>query len=126
MSLNERQAKIAKFNRFKEVDLLIDLRRLGVLSSVTTSRPSSTGASCIKYNIKLKTVPSSTIEDMLTKAEAIVNSDAVLKVFGDMQKQKLLSISDLEHLTTFLGNSNKNSCIRSFWLPIITRPKTLV
>ena len=82
MSPNQRQAKIAKFNRFKEVDLLIDKRRLGVLSSVTTSRQSSTGTSCSKYNVKLKTVPSSTIEDMQTEADVIVNSDAVLKGFG--------------------------------------------
>ena len=82
MSPNQRQAKIAKFNRFKEVDLLIDKRRLGVLSSVTTSRQSWTGTSCSKYNVKLKTVPSSTIEDMQTEADVIVNSDAVLKGFG--------------------------------------------
>ena len=77
MSTNQRQAKIAKFNRFKEVDIPL-------LSSVTTSRPSPTGTSCSKCNIKLRTVPSSIIEDILTEAEAIVNSDAVLKGFGDI------------------------------------------
>ena len=76
MSPNQRQAKIAKFNRFKEVDIPL-------LSSVTTYRPSSAGTSCSKYNIKLKTVPASIIEDMLTEVEAIVKSDAILKGFED-------------------------------------------
>ena len=76
MSPSQRQAKIAKFNRFKEVDI-------PCLSSVTTYRPSSAGTSCSKYNVKPKMVPASIIEDMLIEAGAIVNSDAILMGFGD-------------------------------------------
>ena len=76
MSPNQRQAKIAKFNRFKDVDI-------PRLSSVTTYRPSSAGTSCSKYNVKPKMVPASIIEDMLIEAGAIVNSDAILMGFGD-------------------------------------------
>ena len=65
-----------KFNRFKEVDILR-------LSSVTTYRPSSSGTSCSKYDIKLKMAPASIIEDMLTEGEAVGNSEAMLKSFED-------------------------------------------
>ena len=90
MSPNRRQAKIAKFNRFQEVDIPL-------LSSVTTYRPSSAGTSCSKYNIKVKTVPASIIEDMLTEAEAIVKSDAILKGFED-SKGLLTIIKNPNHI----------------------------
>ena len=65
-----RQAKTAKFDRFSEVDI-------SSLSSVTTYRSSSADTSCCEYNIGWKTVLVSIMEDMLIKADTIVNSGVI-------------------------------------------------
>ena len=65
-----RQAKTAKFDRFSEVDI-------SSLSSVTTYRSSSADTSCSEYNIGWKTVLVSIMEDMLIKADTIVNSEVI-------------------------------------------------
>ena len=65
-----RQAKTAKFDRFSEVDI-------SSLSSVTTYRSSSADTSCSEYNIGWKTVLVSIMEDMLIKADTIVNSGVI-------------------------------------------------